>query len=277
MHTNKEPIKNVAKDALQVMEEAATAAGKMLLKEQPINKRLDAPKDFLTDADLKAEEIILSALEAQYPDIPFLSEERGGTELKEGYLWIVDPIDGTINFFQQDEHYGISVGLANNGLAVAGVIYLPARKELFSASKSIASRASNPDTDTEWSEIAVNSQAHLKDCQVWVGWGKEEHGGKDHEKVYNLIRELDKHTLYPQIRNSATSDLMMVARGRIAGFVFPKPDPFDIAAGCLIVEKAGGTVTDFEGIPWSPFSKSIIASNGKIHEELLKLIKQSAG
>ena len=256
------------------MERAAISAGQMLNEMQPKSRRLASLKDFLTDADLKSEEVILRALATQYPDIPSFSEEKGGTETREGYLWIVDPIDGTVNFFLQDDHWGISIALVLNGHTKAGVVYLPARKQLFSTSHGIATRFRLvEEKKSKWMNPRVNQEDSLANSQFWVGWGKEEHGGDDHKKVYDLIARLDRHTLYPQIRNSATADMMAVAYGKIAGYVFLKPDPFDIAAAGLIVERAGGRVTDVDGNPWGPFSRSLVASNGVIHDDLLSVIK----
>lgn len=255
--------------ALSTMEDAAINAGNLLLSMQPKTRRLDSRKDFLTDADLKSEDVILRALRKEYPDIPSFSEESGGKKLTKGYLWIVDPIDGTINFFLGDDHWGISIALAHNGRTIAAVIFLPAKKQLFYVSYNMTSRLRYIGGNME---LNVNQESYLKESQFWVGWGKEEHKGADHKKVYGVIAKLDRHTLYPQIRNSATADMMMVACGKIAGYVFPKPEPFDIAAAGLIIERAGGVVTDMNGNPWNPFSKSIVASNGVIHNDLLNIL-----
>src|SRR3989338_346942 len=126
--------------ALTVMENAAIHAARVLTRMQLKSRRLESRKDFLTDADLKSEEIILRTLAAEYPNIPVLSEEKGGIEIKEGYLWVIDPIDGTINFFLQDDHWGISIALVENGRTVAGVVYLPAKRQMFSASRDVAAR-----------------------------------------------------------------------------------------------------------------------------------------
>lgn len=255
-----------------IMEEAALKAAEALEKMQPNSRRLKSRKDFLTDADLQSESIILKTLSEYYPDVPSFSEEKGGIEKKEGYLWIIDPIDGTINFFLRDDHWGISIALAENGKTIAGVIYLPAKKQLFSASHTTPTRLRYiPHQDS--SPVRVNHEESLTNSQFWIGWGKEKHGGKDHEKVYTLIANLDQHSIYPQIRNSATADMMVVAQGNIMGYILLKPEPFDIAAAGLIVEQAGGTVTDAQGNPWGPFSRSLVASNGVLHTELLHIIQ----
>ncbi|KKW12496.1 MAG: Inositol-phosphate phosphatase [Parcubacteria group bacterium GW2011_GWA2_49_9] len=259
---------------LTVMENAAINAARVLAKMQPKSKRLESRKDFLTDADLASEKVILSALAAKFPDIPVLSEEKGGAETKEGYLWVVDPIDGTINFFLQDDHWGISIALVKNGRTIAGVVYLPARGQMFSASSEHAATCRLVGKkQSAQTHIKVATGGNLHDEQIWVEWGKEGHGGTDHAKVYDLLERLDRHTLYPQIRNSTTATLMAVACGKIAGAVIPKPEPFDIAAAGLIVERAGGTVTDMSGKPWGPFSRSLVASNGLLRNDLLRILK----
>ena len=263
------------KKAIVAMESAAIKAGQMLCSIQTQSKRLQSRKDFLTDADLASERIILNALARDYPDIPVLSEEKGGEERHEGLLWIVDPIDGTVNYFLQDDHWGVSIALVENGRSVAGVVCLPARGLMFSATKnSLATQypVGRTEKRVRHSPLSVSGDAVLSASQFWIGWGKEESGGADHERVYEVIKKLDRGTLYPQIRLSATADMMAVARGRIAGFVFPKPDPFDIAAAGLIVERAGGTVTEMDGSPWHPFSRTLVASNRHVHKELLSLL-----
>lgn len=258
--------------ALQTMERAAIDAGELLVAMQPESRRLASRKDFLTDADIYSERSIVTTLAAERPDIPALSEEKGGIESTEGYLWIIDPVDGTINFFLGDDHWGVSIALAKDGCAIAGVIYLPARKQLFSALRDMPATLRTVGSGSEGAILRVNDEADLASSQFWFGWGKEEHGGEDHEKVYRAIAALDRCTLYPQIRNSATADMMMVARGTIHGYVFLKPEPFDIAAAGLIIECAGGKVTDKDGKPWNAFSRSLLASNGILHDEALSRI-----
>lgn len=263
--------------AKKAMMSAARTAGEMLIRLQRQVSRLESRKDFLTDADLKSEGLILETLKIDFPDIPAFAEESGGKPLEEGFLWVIDPIDGTYNYFIQDNHWGVSIALVLDGKVTVAVIYLPAENKIFTADTSGLPAMVNYYTSLRNEDplrvLKVNGHSRLRDTQVWLAWGKEERGGEDHERVYKAIKVLDEHSLYPQIRNSATADMMRLATGQIAGYVFLKPDPFDIAAAGLIVEKAGGTVTDLEGNPWGPFSRSIVASNGLVHAELLDLLK----
>lgn len=258
-------------EALATMESAAIQAGNTVYGFRQESRRLASRKDFLTDADLKSEEIVLHVLAQTYPDIPAYSEEQGGTPVTAGYQWIIDPIDGTINFFLGDDHFAVSIALTLDGKTVAGVVYAPAKHQLFAASSNVQSYIRTPEGSAAVS-ITVSRESQLPDSQIWVGWGKEEHAGDDHKKVYDIIARLDRHSLYPQMRNSAATEMALVAYGRIMGYVFSKPEPFDIAAAGLIVTQAGGTVTDMQGQPWSPFSLSIMASNGIIHDKLLEIL-----
>lgn len=273
---SKEPIKETVdvnlEQAMSVMQKAARDAGAQMLTMQPETRRLAARKDFLTDADLRSEKIILEALAAQYPEIPAFSEEKGGEEIREGYVWVVDPIDGTINFFLSDDNWAISIALVKDGQTVAGTIYMPAKGMLFSARES-GGAIKELDVGHTRSTLAVNEESKLSDSQIWLEWGKNDPEGKEHERVYRLIQNLDRASIYPQMRNSGSADAMSVAQGHISGFVFLKPDPFDVAAAGLIIKQAGGTVTDVEGKPWGAFSESFVASNGAIHEELLRTIR----
>ena len=206
--------------ALDLMERAAIDAGEFLVSMRPKIKRLESRKDFLTDANLGSEKIILSILAEAYPDIPSLSEERGGLELTEGYLWIIDPVDGTINFFLGDDHWGVSIALVENGHTIAGVVYLPSKGQLFSALRDMTANLRVIGKDNEERLVlGVNEESIMTNSQFWLGWGKEEHGGGDHEKVYSAIAKLDSSTLYPQIRNSAVADMMMVAASEVEKYI----------------------------------------------------------
>lgn len=258
--------------ALKTMEQAAVDAGQLLVTMQPKSRRLESRKDFLTDADLVSERTILSILATEYPEIPSLSEEKGGDESSEGYLWVIDPVDGTINFFLGDDHWGVSIALMENGHSLAGVVYLPARKQLFTASHDTTSKMHSVGNGDAVADLRVSEEDNLANSQFWFGWGKERREGDDHKEVCDAIAKLDRCTLYPQIRNSATADMMMVASGKIQGYVFLNPDSFDIAAAGLIIERAGGKVTDKDGRSWRPFVRSLVASNGVLHDELLSII-----
>lgn len=265
------------KTILRTMSAATLVAGKRLLEVKPT--RLVSAKDFLTTADLDSGKIIRQNLAAKFPEILFFGEEDGEVIEETRIQWIVDEVDGTVNFYHSDDHWGISIALVREGHSVAGVVYLPAKKQLFFADKDAPiawlaqvdnlGRAGKPE------RISVNHEGKADNPLVLLEWVKEQNDGLDHQRVVETLSRLDQSGfLYPQIRNATTASLMMVAQGIAGGFVHPRPEAYDIAASCLIVEQAGGKVTNLIGEPWSSFSaeKGIVASNGVIHEELLAAV-----
>ncbi len=256
------------------MKDVAIQAALFLIDAQSKSKQLKSDKDFLTDTDLESERIIIEALKSRYPEVPSFAEEGGGPEIKEGYVWVIDPIDGTINFFRQDENWGISIALIKDGQSIAGVICLPAKRLLYSALLGKPAQLFDFEKQINLAEPRVNQERIMKSAQFWIGWGKEENRGEDHKHVHRIIADLDSKTLYPQIRNSAAVDTMAVASGKIEGYILLKPEPFDVAAAGLIIQQAGGVVTDVDGHKWEPFSKSFVASNGVLHEDLLRVVQE---
>lgn len=257
--------------AIQVMESAAKKAGDALVAMQATSVRLASRKDFLSDADLLSEEIILRELSTAFPSIPAFSEEKGGEKLIKGYQWVIDPVDGTINFFHQRTHWGVSIALVHNAYTVAGVVCLAGKKQLFSAVQGRMELRSvlgtSPSIAPELSKART-----LSHSQFSVGWGKNDPSGYQHKRVLQLISRLDSESIYPLILNSTVADIMDICMGRSAGYVHLNPEPFDVAAAGYILQQLGGRVTDKNGHQWSPFSDSIVASNGLIHDEFLHLV-----
>lgn len=263
--------KETLDEVTSLVKSAAIKAGRRLLKIQPTAKRLDAfDKDFSTEADVEAEEIIFQVLRKKYPDIPLYSEETGGVMLKSGPLWVIDPLDGTVNHFHQDECWGVSIALVVDGAPKVGVVYLPAKNQLFSAHAATPRAKLEGIKPKKTGAATVGKYRNLTLSQVWVDWGKV-----SETFAPDLMKYLRKYTLYPQLRICCTNGMMAVASGRIAGYIY-QPDPFDAAASLLIVEKAGGRVTNTNGERWLPFDGGIVvATNGVIHDELLDLLRKS--
>jgi len=238
-------------------------AGVVLLEYQKKVKEIKKErKDFLTDADLKSNNIILAELKKLTPEIPIYSEE-GKEKLQkiDKPIWVVDPLDGTVNFFYQDFSWGVSVALVKNRKTQLGVVYLPALNQLVGVTEKgkIITKGNVV--------LKVRKDNKLSEAQIWTDWGK---GSRAAPLLLSKFREV---SLYPQLRLCCTSSLLAVASGKITAYIYPSPGPEDIAAAGLILEKAGGKVTDFQGNPWTPLSKSIIASNGTMHSQILEEIK----
>ncbi len=245
--------------SISQLADISKAAGDFLLSFQNSNLKIEQNyKDFVTQADLESEKIILSAIKRLAPGIETYSEEAGGTMPQNGWCTVVDPLDGTVNYFHQDYFWGVSIGLLQNGLTEKAVIYLPKLNQLYAAV------AQDKILKTASKSIPLNQ------AQIWLDWMK---GPK--EPVINLMKVLSEISLYPQIRLSAVGSFAKVISGEIEAYLHPGPKPEDIAAACLITEKYGGRVTDFKGNPWHPLSKNILATRTGFshHDELLEKIK----
>lgn len=249
---------------LPEVNEIIQKAGEFLLELQPRVRNIESTgKDFLTEADLKSHSLISERLQRLTPEIPVYSEEGEKFDITQrGALWVVDPLDGTVNYFHQDVFWGVSIALVENQRTQLGVVYLPSLNQL-------AGVAREGDIVTKGNiTLGVRSDTNLSWAQIWTDWGKES------KAALSILPKLKEVSLYPEIRLCCSASLLAVASGRISGYIHPQPAPEDIAAGCLIVEKAGGRITDFKGNDWAPFSDSIIASNGLLHEQILEAIRR---
>lgn len=239
-----------------ILPRIAADAGNMLLALQDNVVAIDQTyKDFVTEADLRSEQFILTELSRHWPGVPYYAEESGGEARRQGPLWIIDPIDGTYNYFRGDDHWSVSIAYVFDGKTKAGAVYLPGKNTAF-----YADDAMDPGKQ-------VSSTRTLKDAHVWGDWGKGEA-----KRPLEVLRRLKGKTIYPQLRVSCTASMAAVAIGKSEGYIHAHPDPFDFAAMALVVEKFGGKATDFKGNPWHPFMDSLVASNGFVHDELLELL-----
>lgn len=253
--------------ALVAMAHAATTTGVMLLNEQDRAEAIEQTyKDFVTKQDEKAETMIAEQLRVYDPGIPFFGEETGGEFIRKGRVWVVDPIDGTLQYFKGKQEWGVSIALVENGIAVAGAIYIPAKYELFVASV-------DSETMRTYHNQGITAPPHVSQkknvlkCDILASPGKT-----GYVPFAPILDKLARAKIYTQDKICCITSLTAVATGEAGAFIF-KPDHFDAAAGGLIVRQAGGRVTDLEGNEWTPFSKSILATNGLIHDELLDILK----
>lgn len=240
----------------------AEQAGKMLLEFQPRVKEIKKrDNDFLSTADLKSNSFILKQLRRIAPDIEIYSEDTSSRFDASKTVWIVDPLDGTINYFDQDTLWGLSIALIENQKPKLGVICLPALNQ--------TAAAAGDKIVIKGTELKLRKDKNMREARIWTDWNKI-----SRQATLSVLNKLSSSVLYPQIRLCSSFAYMAIITGRISGFVYPCPTPEDMAAGCLLVKAAGGKVTDFNGNPWSIKSDSIIASNGLIHNELLELFKE---
>lgn len=243
----------------------ATEAGARVLQHFFNNKNLQVShkegiNNLVTEADHASERAILDTIKASFPDHFILSEEVGEIVMDSEYKWIIDPIDGTINFAHGIPLCCVSIGLEHNGQMLMGAVYNPFLKEFYFAEKGKGTILNN-----ELISVSTESEV-LKACLVTgFPYTYLDSPNGPLECFDRFIRQ----GIPVRRLGSAAIDLCWVASGRFDGFYEHKLNAWDSAAGFLIVEEAGGKVTDYKGEPYSPYQPHILATNGKIHDEML--------
>lgn len=257
---------------LDVACEAAKSTGNLIIKNSGKIKDISFKGEInlVTDVDKKAEEHILRILHKRFPKHNFLAEERGGVMNGSLYRWIIDPIDGTTNFVHGFPFYSVSIALEYNSDIILGVVYDPVRREVFVAEKGKGAFLNNK-------SIYVSNATSLKESMVATGFAYDFKKAQDSNLpagkagIENFVKFL-MNSQAVRRAGSAAIDLCYVACGRFDGFWECDLHPWDTAAGYLIVEEAKGRVTKFNGDRYSCFDKEILASNGKIHNEMMGLL-----
>lgn len=252
----------------QVLREAAGAAAHELRRyfnrpDLKTSVKQGGVNDLVTEADHAADKAIIGVIQSHYPDHFILSEETGNVPTSSEYKWIIDPIDGTINFAQGIPICCVSIGLEKNGEMIMGAVYAPFLNEFYFAEKGKGAFLNDQ-------LIHVSRQDKvIKACLVTgfpYTYINSENG------PLQVFERLIKKGVPVRRLGSAAIDLCWVAAGRFDGFYEHKLNAWDSAAGFLLVEEAGGKVTDFKGEYYSPYQPHLCATNGVIHEELLKLV-----
>jgi myo-inositol-1(or 4)-monophosphatase len=219
--------------------------------------------DLVTQADKESEAVILETIRAEFPDHYILSEEVGDLPQDSNYKWIVDPIDGTVNFANGIPICCVSIGLEKDGKMILGAVYNPIMGEFFLAERGQGATLNDR-------KIRVSGREDVSTSCVVTGFPYT-YMDMPNGPIQVFERFIRKGVPLRRL-GSAAIDLCWVAAGRFDAFYEHKLQPWDSAAGFLIVEEAGGKVTDFKGDYYSPFQPGIVATNGKIHEEMLQWI-----
>ncbi len=219
-------------------------------------------KDFVTEVDKAAEVAIIGVLKEAYPDQAILAEESGASGDSE-YVWIIDPLDGTINYFHGCPHYCISIAQQHKGVLQHAVIYDPNRNELFTASKGGGAYLNER-------RIRVSKRAKLNETLIGTGFPFRY---MDHAEAYiGMMRDIMHRTAGIRRPGAAALDLAWMAAGRTDGFWELGLAPWDMAAGALIVQEAGGLVGDLRGEGSYLETGNIVGGNPKIFAQLIQLI-----
>ena len=258
-------------EILDFARETARKAGQLLcdLYHQQHSMRLKSSDiDVVTEADIAAERLIVEAIRTRFPDHRILSEEGlGNWQAEPGgtpWLWLVDPLDGTVNYAHGYPFWGVSLALAEHGQVVTAVTYDPLRDETFWAERHQGAWCNEQ-------RMSISNVTRLRDALVATGFAYKRATLAD-----NNLAEFG--AVMPRVQGvrragAAVLDMAHLADGRLDGYWEMHLKPWDWAAGWLLIEEAGGIVTDRHGKSWSLGTADIVASNGSLHAGLLKLLQ----
>jgi myo-inositol-1(or 4)-monophosphatase len=243
------------------MSDIAREAGALLMEyfHQHVKIEYKGEADLVTIADRKSEGLILKHLRSRWPSHDVVGEEGASVETGSDYRWYIDPLDGTTNFAHGFPVFCVSMALEFKGKRIAGVVYDPTRPELFAAEKGSGAYLNGE-------RIQVSATAKLSESLVATGFPSHKRHKNPNIFFYHQIT-LRTHGV--RRAGSAALDLASVAAGRFDGFWEFNLNPWDTAAGVLIVEEAGGRVSDFRGGEFQLASRETVASNGIVHQALL--------
>jgi myo-inositol-1(or 4)-monophosphatase len=251
---------------VQTAAEIAREAGSMVTRfaERRIGFELKGEHDLVTEADRASEKFVIERLRTQFPSHSIVAEEGGAYTGSSGFRWYVDPLDGTTNFAHGFPVYNVTLALEKDEEIIAGVVYDPTRDEMFAAERGGGAFLNNR-------KIRVSQCASLNEVLVATGFpSRRRHLNVNIHFYYQLAME----THGVRRAGAAANDLAYVACGRLDAFWEFGLNPWDMAAGMLLVEEAGGRVSDMRGGALSIHSPHLLADNGAVHEQLLEVFGQ---
>jgi myo-inositol-1(or 4)-monophosphatase len=256
-------------DLLELAISTADAAGVMLIEKRPADLRVahtkSSPTDVVTEMDQAAEKLIIERIRATRPGDAFLGEEGGAYEGATGVRWIIDPIDGTVNYLYGLPDWAVSIAAEVDGEVVAGVVAVPTRGELYTAARGEGAYLVHRDGRTD--KLRCNAGVPLERALIATGFGySAQRRARQAEVLLGVL---------PRVRDirragSAAVDLCSVAAGRVDGYFERGPQEWDVAAGALIVREAGGAVGGLNGRPPNP--EMTVAAGPDLYEALQDLL-----
>jgi myo-inositol-1(or 4)-monophosphatase len=260
----------VRSPVINVMANAALKAARGLVRDfgevEQLQVSIKGPGEFVSTADLKAERTLRSELSRARPGYGLLFEESGEVAGDGRHRWIVDPLDGTTNFLHGIPHFAISIALERDGEVIAGVVYEPTRDEMYWAEKGAGTYLNDR-------RLRVSARRQL--AEALVGTGLPFRDRSDQPVYLGTLAAVMPATSGVRRFGAAALDLAYVAAGRLDGFWEFALQPWDIAAGMLLVREAGGFVTDLAGGQTMMQTGDVLAANDRLHLPLAALIKQA--
>ena len=253
-------------DYLTTAVEIAREAGALVTEffKSPLKISYKSPANLVTEADRRSEALIVGWLQKHFPEHAVVGEEGGGQRIESDYCWYVDPLDGTTNFAHGFPVFCVSLGLAYKEEVIAGVVYDPTREELYTAEKGAGAFLNGQ-------RLAVSKNANLSESLLATGFPPFDSNHDLNAQLFFRFTVLSHGIRRP---GSAALDLCYVAAGRFDGFWELKLNPWDKAAGSLLVTEAGGRVTNLAGGPFNLQTDEIFASNGLIHDEMIPVFTE---
>lgn len=256
---------------LEIAKNAAIKAGEIQLRDLNKIKNISfkdtkGKNNILTEIDTECEEVILSVIKESFPTHDILAEESGkNVENNSDFIWLIDPLDGTMNYSHSYPYFSVSIALEYKGEVICGLVYDPFKNEMFSAEKGKGAYVNDNKINVSTVELleyslVVSGTFHHPDEEVM-------------DKFLKILKELSLKAQGVRRDGSAALDLCYVACGRYESFWEFGLNAWDMAAGSLILEEAGGKVTDLKGGRFSNYNPRLIASNGLVHNEMVELLK----
>lgn len=245
-----------------------TSAGKILLDGFGTTFEIDqklGKNNLVTEYDYKSETFIIQEIQNRFPNHSIISEEDGSTDNNSEYKWIIDPLDGTVNYANNIPIFSVSIAVKKGDELIAGAVYHPILKELFHAEKDKGAFLNE-------SRISVSEKSDFDSSLLVTGFPYDIND--DPNGAIKSFTNIVKRGIPIRRLGSAALDLVYVACGRFEGFWEINLNSWDVAAGILIVNEAGGTCTNYKGVNSDVDDKQIIASNGLIHKAIMDEINE---
>jgi myo-inositol-1(or 4)-monophosphatase len=250
-----------------IAEQAAREAGRVLMRHlghlRRIETKQNQPTNLVTAADRESERVVIDVIRASFPDHGFLGEESGAHADGAPFRWIIDPLDGTTNFTHAFPVFSVSIALEHQGSVLCGVVYDPVRDEMFSAVRGGGAMLNG-------NTIRVSQQTDIERCMLVTGFPYNVRENPD--RCFERFIAFLLHAQAVRRLGSAALDCAYVAAGRLDGFWEVALQPWDKAAGALLIEEAGGRVSGFDGAPHDNYSPPFLGSNGRIHDAMVRIL-----
>lgn len=262
---------SIAPQFLATAIEAVTRAGEIQIARFGSQVRVEKKGtiDLVTEIDVEVERMFRALIAERFPDHDVLAEEMGQTSSGARYRWVFDPLDGTTNYAHGIPIFCSTLALEIDGVPTVAAVYDPNRRELFTAERGVGAWLNGE-------PLRVSTAATLIDSVLVTGFPYDIREPQRMREILSLFTGFLGHARAVRRLGSAAIDLCWVAAGRMEGFWEQALKPWDVMGGALIVQEAGGRVTNLDGSPWDAHRGNVLASNGLIHDEMLRVVAQSA-